>query len=131
MTQFTVAVAETTRCFGGAPTSLWNAYLWGAFKWGEGTASMVVGAFVGVIETEPATTTCDVQAVYQVAVDEACPSVGTMTSGQIRDTLGYYKVFPNDTTDGEERDTPTWTAGSPTTPSWTAAAATATSWSSS
>jgi hypothetical protein len=122
-----VTVAETVRCFGGAPTSLWNAYQWGAFKWGEGTASMVVGAFVGVSEAQASTSA--VQNAPAVAVSEAVTTAGTMVSGFIRDEAGYYRIFSNDTPDGEQRDTPTWTAGSTTTPTWTSAAATAASWS--
>lgn len=129
MTTFTVSVSESVNVFGGAPPSLWNAYLWNAFKWGEGTASYVVGAFVGTAETQPSTQAVDVTAVYIAALADTLSSAGTMTSGQIRDEAGYYHVFPNATTDGEERDTPTWAAGSPATPVWASATASATSWS--
>jgi hypothetical protein len=125
--EFSVTVSESVRCFGGAPSSLWNSYLWNAFKWGDGTASMVVGAFVGVSESQASTT--DVGVVPVVVVSESVASVATMVSGFIRDAAGYYRMFSNDTADGEQRDTPTWAAGSATTPTWASAAATAASWS--
>ncbi|MES3012631.1 MAG: hypothetical protein V4750_02740 [Pseudomonadota bacterium] len=127
MAEVSVPVSEIVRAFGGAPTSLWNAYLWNAFKWGEGTASMVIGAYVGVSETEAATS--DVSIFSSIDVSESQAVVGTMVSGFIRDDAGYYRMFSNDTADGEQRDTPSWAAGSTTTPTWASAAASATSWS--
>lgn len=127
MAEISVTVAERVNVWGGAPSSLWNVYLWNAFKWGEGTASMVVGAFVGVDETQASTAA--VENAPAVTVSEIVAAAGTMVSGFIRDAAGYYRMFRSDTADGEQRDTPTWAAGSTTTPTWTSAAVTAASWS--
>ena len=129
MAEFSVSVSESVRTFGGAPTSRWNAYNWNAFKWGEGTASMVIGLGLGVSESQASSGTCDAAAGYVIALAEAFTPTASMTSGQIRDMAGYYHVFPNSTTDGEERDTPSWAGGSTTNPTWATAAASATSWS--
>ena len=127
MAALTITVTSTVRCFGVAPSNKWNAYNWNAFIWGEGTADLPV-VFGKLITNAQASDTALTKQPYKL-ISESISSSGETSSERLRDGAGYSYVFPNNTTDAEERDIPSWAAGAAGSTSWSSQAVTTTAWS--
>lgn len=127
MAEIAVSVGESFYLFGGAPSNKWNSHLWGAFLWGEGNEQAPFGLGVGVSEAQASSSEADLTA--SILVLESVGSTTGLADVFLRDAAGYFHVFPNNTTDGEERDTPTWASGTVSAATWTAASTPAVTWS--
>jgi hypothetical protein len=127
MAEFTASVSESVRCFGVAPSNKWNDYAWNAFIWGEGTAQIPVFVHMEVAESEAAT--ADVNVGSFVGISESQAQAASLEDVYVRDEQGYYHVFPDRATDGEEQDTPTWSSGTAASATWAEAASSAPVWS--
>jgi hypothetical protein len=127
MAEFNATVSETLRVFGVAPSNKWGDYAWNAFLWGEGTAQVPVYVFTGVSESQSSGDSTD--STVFVVVSEGCSPSLVLEHVNVLDEQGYYHVFPDRTTDGEGRDTPSWSSGAVTSASWTRASLSAPTWS--
>ncbi len=127
MAQFTATVTETVRLFGAAPSDKWGERNWGDFRWGEGTNQLPVGVFVGTSESQASTAAVGVAPVINILESQA--SNADLEHAYVRDSAGYFYVFPDRTTDEIAATAPSWTARVSSTASWASSAATATSWS--
>lgn len=148
MANFTQTITNTVRCFGQGPSSKWSDYAWNAFKWGEGTTDIKTD--VRHLLTAQTVTPSDGYAQKKVyhrltaqtispdttlyrawsyRIHESVIVVGDMGSEGLRDGAGYFYVFPDRVTEGEDRSFATWSEASASATTWTAAAAASTTWS--
>lgn len=148
MTNFTQTLTVSVRFFGNGPASLWNAYNWGAFNWGEGTADIRTQSLHLISESltptsdparknvfhlldgETLTLTSDDYRYYGFTVGSTLSIDADMGSEGLRDGSGYLYVFPDRTSEAEDRSFASWTQGSASSSTWTTAGAAATTWSS-
>ncbi len=128
MTDFSTMVVESIRCFGVQPSDKWNQYNWNAFLWGEGTNQVLASETVLIAETENLSDAITQIGIAKV-IAETLASTGSPTSEVLRDGAGYLYVFPNNATNGEDRDPVTWTSSTVSTASYTCQAAASTTWS--
>ncbi len=145
MAEFSVTLSNGTGMLGGSPTSgNWGSLTWNAFLWGY-TLDLGVEVGKGVANTQASTdfqgwnfgkwlaesqpTVVAISYDYTMVLSNECPVVGDMEHEYLFDAAGYYHVFPSNTTDGEGRDVPTWTAGTAGSVTWTPVATSATVWS--
>jgi len=63
------------------------------------------------------------------AIVNALAMAEDVSAVYVQDPNGYFKVFPEDTSNAHTQSRPTWTAGSPGTSAWATAAAAGTTWS--
>lgn len=144
MADLSVTIAVTTTVMGLSPATVWNQGQWGSFNWGY-TGDFVTEVTKGIDNSEAATTSFNFEVTH--AVEESLPSDSTLafeyekhidvsvspTSGlpawYLQDGSGYFYVFPDRTTDGEERDYPTWTSGAVAAGAWTSSTVGSTTWS--
>ena len=145
MANFTITVTNSVRCFGGGPSSLWNAWNWNAVNWGEGTAdvphairhliSEAIGSDAGFIKSirhlieEAVGSDTTVYRAYPKVISETIGLSSDMITENLLDGSGYYRVFPGGVTDAEDRATAAWTAATPDTETWSTATAASTTWS--
>lgn len=144
MADLSITIANATSALGMSPPTLWNAANWGAFNWGytgdlplvvtKGVAETMTPADAqGVDVTHPigeTVTPADAQGVsFDRTIAESVTFAGEAASETLADGSGYNYVFPDRTTDAEERDFPTWTSGAAGSAAWTSATVTSTSWS--
>ena len=127
MTDHSITVANSLNLFGVAPSDKWNAYAWNAFLWGEGTADLGV-AVVHLISNSLTLSDAYGKGVTKL-VSETLSVTGDMSSEVLFDAEGYRYVFPDRTTEGEERDFSTWTSGTAASATWTSGTVTSTTWS--
>lgn len=128
MAEVAVTVAERVNLFGGAPSNKWGAHLWGAFLYGEGNTNAAFGLGIGVAEFQDFSTS-DVGVAPVLIISEQLSLIGSLGNFYLLDQNGYYHVFSDNTTDGEGRDDPTWTATSSGTASWAAQSMPTVTWS--
>jgi hypothetical protein len=129
MADYSQTVVEGLRVFGGAPTNQWEAYNWNAFTWGEGNNAFIANPLVLISDSQSLAQTDEVQAAFFAAVAEAITTGMVPTSEVLTDGSGYSYVFPNNTTDGEERDPVSWASGAAGSTSWSSGTAGSTDWS--
>lgn len=147
MTAYSKTIVNTVGVWGLAPPDLWGAFNWGAFKWGEGTNDFAVSVqkLISNALTPPSAVAKAVQttiAVGAITHDSALAKAATkqlptetlnvtvdMSDERLRDTEGYYHVFPDRTTSGEARAFTTWADATDPSVSWTSSTVTSTTWS--
>jgi hypothetical protein len=125
---FTTTVSESIRCFGVKPSNKWNEYNWNAFLWGEGTNQVLASETKLIAETASLADAL-AQVKVETAISESFSLGGSPSSETLRDGAGYYYVFSNNTTNGEERDPVSWTSTSVSTTSFMCQTAGSTTWS--
>jgi hypothetical protein len=128
LADLSITVSNQLNVFGAAPSDKWGAFNWNAFTWGDGTADLGVHVVKLISETLTPDSAMGGFSVVMLVSDSLTPT-SEMTSETLRDAAGYSYVFPDRTTDAENRDFVTWTAGSTGTVTWTASSTTSTSWS--
>jgi hypothetical protein len=124
---YNITISNSLNLFGPAPSDKWNQYNWNAFLWGEGTNDLVELVFKVISESITPDTT--VTKIPLRIIENSISPTSDMGFERLRDSNGYYHVFPDRTTEGEDRDFATWTQGSPSAASWATAADAATVWS--
>jgi hypothetical protein len=124
---FNITVSNSLNIFGPAPSNKWNVHNWNAFLWGEGTTDLI--ASVGKFISNSLASDSAVEKLPVRVITNSLTLTGDMSSQGLKDSAGYSYVFPDRTTDGEERDFPTWTEGAGQSTTWTTASATTSSWS--
>lgn len=127
MADFTITISNAVRTFGPAPSDKWAEYNWNAFLWGEGTNGLSTRTLKLI--SESVTTDTTVSKSQQHVISNSISPTADMGSETLYDTNGYYHVYPNDTTELEDRDYPTWAQGSGGVTTWTRQAASSTTWS--
>lgn len=149
MADFSQNVSNTVRAFGGGGASLWNAYNWNAFNWGEGTVpfqffvvhqfdsgGITAGSsYLGFSvqhsldnQSVGSDTSITNESVFILGSNSI--TMGSETVGEtLGDGSGYNYVFRSNTTDGENRFTPTWTQPADDSESWTTSSDPSTTWS--
>ncbi len=127
MASHAITISESLRLFGVAPADKWNEYNWNAFLWGQGTNKVPVDVVTLRSETLTATDALSIQA-EATFVELLTVSAGP-TSEVLTDGSGYYYVFTDGATDGEDRDPVSWSSSTAGSASWTSQAVTTTSWS--
>jgi len=121
-------ITNQVRCFGAGPSSLWNSHNWGSFRWGEGTRDIRTDVLKGISNTLTPTSTIPGFQIRK-GISETITVVGDMGSEELSDSAGYEYVFPDRTTEAEDRSFATWSTASSAAGSWTAASAASSAWS--
>jgi hypothetical protein len=127
MADFDITISESLRLFGVAPADKWNEYNWNAFLWGEGTNKIVTESEVPIADSLVLTGAVATEAEIMFA-ELLALSCGP-TSEVLLDGNGYYYVFTDGATNGEDRDPVAWSSASAGSGSWTSQAVSTTSWS--
>lgn len=127
MADFNITISNRLNCFGAAPTDKWGAHNWNAFLWGEGTADLVV-LVNKIIISESLTLTDAWTKSLSHLISETLTPLADMGSEGLRQGDWSY-VFVSNTTEGEQRDFPTWSSGTAGSTTWTSQAAGSTTWS--
>lgn len=145
MAQFNATISERLNIFGLSPSDKWAEYNWGSFKWGEGTNQIPtgilaavavsaavthgVGLGVGLAVAETETLSSDAPASPVIPISETQGSSSGLDDINVLDAAGYYYVFPDRTTDGEQAETITWASATAASPVWVASGVSQASWS--
>lgn len=124
-----MTIANHINCFGPAPSNKWNAWNWAAFAWGEGESDLIAYVVKLLSESVSTSDTITPTVDFYLSIANTLSPVGDMGSEVLADGSGYTYVFPSDATDGEDRDTPSWSSGSASSASFTCQAAGSTTWS--
>lgn len=136
MADFSKNITNTVNVFGDGPSTKWgqaNGYpytmTWGTSKWGEGESLPI--AFVKVISNSQDLTFDYTGSSLRKVVDiGSAPVLSDMGSEVLRDGTGtWLYVFTSDTTQGEDRDSATWTETTASDATFTCQAAAGTTWS--
>ena len=129
MVDHLVTISNTLTLLGAADTNKWDAYNWGSFNWGEGSVDLETHFTKFLEDSITLDSAVSAEAAFVVNISETLTLSGDLGSQQLQDAAGYSYVFPDRTTEGEDRDFTTWTAGTASSSVWTSAAATSTTWS--
>lgn len=154
MANFSKTISNVVNAFGAAPSDKWAEYNWNAFKWGDGTNDLQVlinhfsidntvtfdtaytlfpgyNRTLSIANSLLPDTTMVLSPGYNstLSIANVLAPVADMYSESMQDGSGYYYVIPSDTTNFENRATPTYVAGTPGSTAWTSMAASSTSWS--
>lgn len=127
MATFTVTISNSLNVFGPAPSDKWEAFNWGSFLWGEGTADLQTIVFK--LLTNSLTPDTAVGKEVRRIIQNALTVDADMGFEQLLTANGYAYVFPNHTTNAEERDFPDWTSATAGAPTWASQSVATTSWS--
>lgn len=125
MATFTKTISNRIQTNGPSPTSKFGVMVWGD-NWGDSKDSkFTVGKYVGnsLALTGSVFKSSRKYISNSVAFSSRINFVGLL------DGSGYYYVFPNNTTDPDDRYFPTWTAHSDPGSSWTSGVAGVSTWS--
>lgn len=129
MADYNVTVSETLALFGVQPTNKWSEYNWNAFLWGEGNNAVLASAELLISETQAIADSETTATDFNRTVEETVSVSGSPSSEVLRDGNGYLYVFPNDATNGEDRDPVTWASSATAPGTWSSQAAASTTWS--
>jgi hypothetical protein len=127
MTDFSVTFTVGINCFGIAPSNKWGAHNWNAFLWGEGTKDLETRVQKLISESVAPDTT--ITKDHRHPITETLSVSGDLGAESLSDGSGYLYVFPDRTTDGEQRDFPVYTSGTAQSTSFACQAAGSTVWS--
>lgn len=132
MANLSISISNRINTFGPAETSKWGTMLWsatGAGMWGEGVNHLLF--IVGKLSAETVT----VSEVFEFSVRfgmSLAESITVLSENEdliLTDGTGYSYIFPSNTSDGAEQDTPVYTSGAAASGTWTSGTVTSTSWS--
>ena len=124
-----MTISNRLNLFGPAPSDKWGGYNWGEFLWGEGTADLPTRSQKLISETQTVSDSLTLHAAFYISLSDTFTLDGDMGSESLQDGSGYYYVFPDNTTEAENRDIPTWAEGTGSSQSFTCQAAGTSSWS--
>lgn len=125
MATFTVTISNGLRVHGPTPTNKWGSFLWGE-NWGESkngyfTITKVYGNSVAIASEVDKQTTKALSNGIAISSDA--------NLGALQDGSGYDYIFPNNTTDPDNRYFPTWTAHTDPATTFTSGTGPTTTWS--
>ena len=132
MANYSVTISNTVNVFGPESTNKWGGSwgaVWGNFLWGYGNSDLDTRVVKLLEESLSLTDSVTVSVYFYKVISETLNPTTDMGSETLQDGSGYYYVFPDNTTDAENRDFPTWAEGSVTAQSFTCQAVGGTSWS--
>jgi hypothetical protein len=149
MANYNITISNSLNTFGLAPSDKWNDWNWNAFKWGEGTEDLQV--FINLIVNTSAlaptsdmyfrfmhmldigstalTSAIDAYLYTGISISNSLSITGDMLSETLMDSAGYNYVFSGQTTNAEDRFSPTYASQTANTTTWASAAASSTTWS--
>ncbi len=127
MADFTKTISNSLNSFGGI-TNKWNSYNWGSFIWGEGTADLIVDV-IKVISNALTPDSDISQTEVFLLLSNSLSTTDELSDVNLRDPVGYYYVFPSNTTNHKRTAIPSYTSGSNPSSTWTSGAAASGSWS--
>jgi hypothetical protein len=127
MVALNITITNRLNVFGPAPSNKWADYLWNSFNWGEGTADLQAFVLKTLSNSIAPDSSASLGLVHPIS-NSLAPTTA-MGSERLKDGSGYDYVFPDDTTEGEDRDFPTWTEPGAAASTWTPATDPSTSWS--
>lgn len=129
MADFSVTVTNTVNCF-GSPADLWNVFNWGSFKWGDGTSDYITSIGKNLTtQTITADSVMSMLVEFNITVQNSLAAASDRSSANLRDSVGYYYVFPSEVTDAENETIPSYTEVSVSAQTFTSASSPSTTWS--
>lgn len=132
MADFNITISNSLNVFGPEGTNRWGGAWgneWGAFLWGYGNVDLDTRVRKLISESLTPTDYFEISVYFYKVISETLEPTADMGSESLQDGSGYYYVFPDNTTEGENRDFPSWSEGSTSTQSFTCQAAGSTTWS--
>lgn len=130
MATHTVTLTNQINVFGAEPTVKWNSMVWGTDNWSEGTITLPLVVYKNIVDN---TMTASNAVGFKVTkgVYNTFVVSNAITDLFKFDSNGYYYVFKPETTDGVDRQFPSYSSSTAGTGSYTSLARTSVSWSSS
>lgn len=145
MANHSITVTNALTFFGPSGATIWNAFTWGAANWGQ---SSDLGTQVEhVVDTTLSPTSDDVKYVRHATDDQALTLAselskyltriiensfsltGDMYSERLQESAGYFYLYPDRTTEIENRVTASYASATRPGSTWTSGTVAATSWS--
>jgi len=133
MADFSQSITNSVQCFSEGPSTKWgdaNGYpytmAWGVSTWGEGYSLPV--DFIKVIDNSVVSDTTIMKEVVHIWGETVTIQAFEATVENLTQGIWYY-VFPDRTTNAEDRDFATWTSATVSDVTFTCGAAGSTSWS--
>jgi len=124
---FTITISNSLSVFGPAPSDKWGAFNWNEFLWGEGTIDLAVA--VSKTLSNSLVLTDAFQKTPNRVIQNVLTVDADMGSERLSDAAGYDYVFLSNTTEAEDRATPSWASAAAGASTWTSATAGNTNWS--
>lgn len=133
MADFNITVSNNLRLFGVEPSTKWGEGLgvpltmvWGTALWGYGYTTVIdIEKVIGNAVTVDSAVEKYVD--FNMTISNQIVPAFETSSEQLKNGDWNY-VFPDNTTDGEERDFANWSVASDQNTSYTSFAASSTSW---
>jgi len=145
MANLSITILNTLDFFGPSNATKWNSFTWNAANWGQdadlGTQTTKVVDSTATPDSDMVkyvlhgldfgSTALDSDVVknYVMTILNALSVSADMYSETLRDGAGYYYLYPNNATNAEDRDFPTWTSSGANSTTWTNPSTTPTTWS--
>ncbi len=153
MADHSITISNSLYTWGVAPSNKWGEFNWNAFLWGEGAndlqvltlhyidvgsatplSAMSISAYffptaIANSVTLDTSVTVTVAYVMSISIANTLEPTADMYSETLSDGSGWDYIFPNNTSNIDNKVTPTYTAASDPGTSWSSASGVTSTWS--
>lgn len=130
MADFTKTISNGINVFGGGPSTIWGqavypyTMVWGSSLWGEGFS--LIFSVQKVIDNSITPDTEIIKSPSKLISESTTLAFETSSEKLSQGVWDY--IFPDNTSDAENRDFPTWTESSQSTISYVCGSVSDTTW---